>query len=603
MKKAIHLLAAILLSTSVLAYVEPYGTCLTWFGYNALDYADGNYSVFLGSYSGKYGSMLDYSSFLGVMSGAYSSNLKSCNAMGYYAMENAQDCYQTVAIGPHAAYNAGSLYRGVFIGNNAGRDAYGCTNCVFIGNNAGRDMSYGRNVIDINGTIFFNGSTLFLNADKIVRRPISRDAWLNANADIYLSSEYGSDENDGLSAASAVKSISRAVEVANDGVGGGDFEPGREIVVATDMGQYKSCTFEVDTLITNGVTFVACCEKGFAEIVPEYTGELYNGIEKMRPLYCKKGKAAFDGFTVTKFDGAISTSYATDFYMSAIVSGKGLTLRRCEFTRNTSTCKHVWISCDLDDCDIYDNVLLPHLSSGSWTAAYCVFGDEGGYRTYTFRNCRIRDNDFSAGYFGRSLKMVGTVVVNDFFKGYGLNYSAADTTIIANHFSNPQVIGMSDCTNRIAVGRNFIVCPDFGGCSDARNYRDDAGVVIVSNANLTADWIAADVTCPSVRGDGSPDYGYRSSSFGPLKTLQTRLAGILTGDGIALTDANGVKLIVRNVGGELRVTKIVPDEPEPVPDEEQEPEEEHPTNNAPLLMGANPGASDDDDHELYRYVK
>ena len=41
----------------------------------------------------------------------------------------------------------------------------------------------------------------------------------------------------------------------------------------------------------------------------------------------------------------------------------------------------------------------------------------------------------------------------------------------------------------------------------------------MSNANLTADFIAADPSCPSVRSDGQPDYGYKDSGLWQYKSL------------------------------------------------------------------------------------
>jgi hypothetical protein len=67
-----------------------------------------------------------------------------------------------------------------------------------------------------------------------------------------------------------------------------------------------------------------------------------------------------------------------------------------------------------------------------------------------------------------------------------------------------------------------------------------AGSCVVSNANLTADRVAADPSCPSVRSDGRRDYGYRDSGLG-YETAFALRADIRFEDGALCVYTNGVK--------------------------------------------------------------
>ena len=100
----------------------------------------------------------------------------------------------------------------------------------------------------------------------------------------------------------------------------------------------------------------------------------------------------------------------------------------------------------------------------------------------------------------------------DFYERYGTPKGGYNT-IIAKTLSNPHVTGGSHTNNGGFNDNSFVVVASPGVGYDESIYTTNGVSCVVSNANLTADFVAADASCPSVRSGDLPDYGYRNSGF------------------------------------------------------------------------------------------
>ena len=495
MKKTLFTIAAAL---ALLCLAEqPSGSYLTWLGNNAGKDATANQSEFVGALSGQNAHDIYRSSFLGVMSGYNAFGIYNCFAAGIGALANATNVSGSVFIGPYAGRGA--------------RDVSGRTdiNGQFF-SDKGRDEF--RIVTDPAKPVpvHYKGGILREQTDFAIRTDdADRAAWERANAHVWLSSFDGDDANSGLSPTGAVKTIAGAYNAAYCAVTNGTLNASNEIVVAVAEGVYAPV--ELYSSLTNGIAFVATGDRGDT-ILDGASGAIRGGAGGTNdtPMRCSSGfPFTIDGWTVTRFNRKLRASYNNWQYAMT----DGIKFKRCDIAGNHSKVHMAWLAGEFEDCDIHGNRLSCAVEGQAASAAFGGWGgDKQGAR---LTRCHVWDNDFSpceyliyssVSYADHCLFEV------DFFEKYG-SPGGGHNTIIAKTVSNPHVTGGAHAYNAVIGTNSFIVVASPGIGYDESIYNPTGSCCVVSNANLTADFVAADASCPSVRSGDLPDYGYRNSGF------------------------------------------------------------------------------------------
>ncbi len=513
MKKTLFTIAAAL---ALLCLAEqPSGSYLTWLGNNAGKDATANQSEFVGALSGQNAHDIYRSSFLGVMSGYNAFGIYNCFAAGIGALANATNVSGSVFIGPYAGRNA--------------RDVSGRTdiNGQFF-SDKGRDEF--RIVTDPAKPVpvHYRGGILREQTDFAIRTDdADRAAWERADAHVWLSSFDGDDANSGLSPTGAVKTIAGAYNAAYRAVTNGTLNASNEIVVAVAEGVYAPV--DLTSALTNGIAFVATGDRGDTII----DGMLAWARDDLNPtnypygkegarLRCANGVAfnnshlafvapfSLEGFTITRFNYRYGNEGYGDTGRSVF---HGITFKRCDITGNVPMPRYGTFSGEFIDCDIHGNKVLPYTYN---TAVSAFFGGWANYYREWARlvRCHVWDNDISPcekliyeGSLGWAEHCLFEV---EFCYGFA---KGGHNTYIAETLNNHHVSGLSEASGFSPISTNsFFVVRNL-----EERYLGVVGVqgsnCIVTNANLTADFVAADASCPSVRSGDLPDYGYRNSGF------------------------------------------------------------------------------------------
>lgn len=478
-----------------------------------------------------------------------------------------------VAFGYGAGYGSGGQNENVVcIGTDAGAFSSNNVGCVFIGADAGKGTSGATGRTVVNGQfcadaredsfsiapspsapllpIEYRSGTLRENVDfKIETTAANRLAFENAVADVWLSAFDGSDANDGLSPTSAVKTIAGAYTAAYNGITNGTFNVSNEIVVAVAEGRYAPCV--IYSALTNGIAYVATGDRkdtiidgmmatnGTRALGSPHNRTVAVGVRMACPdiLY----SVSMRGFTLTGFNHYYHGSH--DVRSQVIY---GIKFSKCDFTANDAIVREdsAFASGIFDECDFHGNKLL----CGTDLAVDAFFGGNSGWSIYgddvILSRCHVWDNDMSiCAYLIRSpstrQKEVSHCLLEvDFYEYYG-RPGGSYNTIIAKTLSNPHVTGLTHNKDGQFNTNSFIVVAEPGpGYTDS--IYQVAGSCVVSNANLTADRVAADPSCPSVRSDGRRDYGYRDSGLG-YETAFALRADIRFEDGALCVYTNGVR--------------------------------------------------------------
>lgn len=136
--KNIALIAIALLASA--AFGEPSGPYMSYLGYEVGNGGTGEYSNYIGAYSGQYSTGISRCGFYGPASGQYGYNLYGCNGVGFYALADSEYMTNVFAVG-----------------TSAGRGASNCEDCIFIGKDSGRNASGLKGRIDIGGRLLVDG--------------------------------------------------------------------------------------------------------------------------------------------------------------------------------------------------------------------------------------------------------------------------------------------------------------------------------------------------------------------------------------------------------------------------------------------------------------
>ena len=139
--KNIALIAIALLASA--AFGEPSGPYMSYLGYDVGKSGSGEYSNYIGAYSGQYSTGISRCGFYGPASGQYGYKLYGCNGVGFYALANSEYMTNVFAVGTSAA-----------------RDADHCEDCIYIGKDAGRNFSHRKGDVVIGDVLIHtNGVT------------------------------------------------------------------------------------------------------------------------------------------------------------------------------------------------------------------------------------------------------------------------------------------------------------------------------------------------------------------------------------------------------------------------------------------------------------
>ena len=464
-----------------------------------------------------------------------------------------------IAFGYGAGFGAsGQSENVVCIGTDSGMNSSGNADCVFIGRDAGKGASGATGRTVINGQfcadagedsfsiapspsaprppIEYRAGTLCENVDfKIETTAANRLAFEKAVADVWLSAFDGDDANDGLSPSNAVRTIAEAYAVAYNGITNGTFSASNEVVVAVAEGRYAPCIIE--SAITNGIAYIATGDRTDTIIDGSLAWWMVTGSSKTNgvPMAFLWQPCRMTGFTITSFNHRMRLANTSRGNRTMT---DGIRFERCDIVGNYTPSYYGWIAGTFVDCDIHGNKVLTSVDD---TAVGTVFGAWADYDrecAYLTR-CHVWDNDFSvcAELFYSGCSADSCLFEVEFYEGK--IPSGGYNTIIAKTFSNPNVSGLTHNKDGQFNTNSFVVVAEPGpGYTDS--IYQIAGSCVVSNANLTADRVAAAPSCPSVRSDGRRDYGYRDSGLG-YETAFALRADIRFEDGALCVYTNGVK--------------------------------------------------------------
>ena len=544
MKQSI--LAAILFAVAATAQAEPYGSYLTWMGFNAGNAGNGNYSTMYGSFSGANSSGMEGSSFMGVMSGYYTSDLIDCFGAGFRALQDATYSSNVCAIGRNAGRGANYLHNCFFVGNGAGRDTESLTNCVFIGRDAGRGVSNLADRTYINGQFYADraSGTFYIRPTpgsdqdaltysngvlKIGAKVLSRhNERVGFTASLYLS-EDGDDANDGLTLATAKRTIAATVAAANAmgtsnivvAVLDGDYTTPFSDFGANSTLTFRSVNGKETTRIVGGLNAVvswsshSCIWQGFT-----FTGFVGQGFMSDNARVCRFGAMAFEDcdFVDNAFEAEEDYTayqlcdfvrcrfYRNKYYIRDwnAVGALGIIFRSCNFYAST-----------IDGMEIYNIGGAPN------TSYAVIWSDIAAERCLFKLPCTyIRYNEYRGKpqYRFRDVTIVAPSVHRKEFNNNSWNVTNG----------HPYPMGQS-VTNCFYVIGDFAPGTVYRWCGTAATNCIPDRFVACASADLTDDCVANDEDCPSVRDDGKRDYGWKTTAFGAFKyarLLEARLAAV-----------------------------------------------------------------------------
>ena len=391
----------------------------------------------------------------------------------------------------------------------------------------------------VNGKIGVVVKWMTLYFSVLVAFPSSAADFNGVDADLYLSVD-GSDENDGLAPESPVASITNAYAIAEGMVATGD------VVVAVAEGEYPSGTWVPSVEHENEIVFrsVGGSEKTAIKGNPAdhpLSATYWNTFLGNRgPRGDGRSIVAFEGFTITGFNGTNRTSSAE--WDTGIL--RGVVCRNCVITGNDTRVHHGWIaSSTLENCIVTGNRVagIPSFQGGEWfeDIAETVFGDPRDLLSCRLYGCRVYGNDFGLVHrLSNYLTSSNCLFVVE--TGESKYWTSSHDTLVAERYTcaTNDFFGATTSVSPLTNGRKdglLAVIADRGRATAAQvpervyvSLDETVSYAITSNANLTADFTAADVSSVAVRDDGLPDFGCFDSGFGPRKTAaaaRARYAG------------------------------------------------------------------------------
>ena len=542
------------IAATVCAVAAPTGPYLSYLGSNVGNGGTAELSNFVGAEAGASISTTTRSGLYGVRSGYGAHDFYGVNALGFWALANASLASNVFAVGTSAARDASDISNSAFFGANAGRSASHVSDVFVVGDGAGRNMTSVTGRIDVLDLLYVDRNsggfrlgdpaTGLSYSDGVLRLGgalvTDTSASFGFDFDLCLSPA-GNDANDGLTLAAAKRTLAGAVAAANA-------NGGKNLVVAVMPGDYEPPYLDFGA--TNSIVFRAVGDVEKTRIVGgtnsvcawntarcEWRGFTFTGFNGYGPI-TKNDELAPSGSTSYKFAPRfadmsfvdcrfVDNCFATYFTYTAHNS---CYFKNCIFDRNTYMVSHVDASpsygvvygnCDMYDC-VVDGITLTG-TYGETNSMYSVIFASG-----TAQNCLFRLPSAASRAIDGTYSFKNVTVIAPSLWAVAMHGSLAKHTppITASMAENCFYV-IEDAT----PGNSAEYIVPGADCAEVLRCVEGVYVITDGSANLTEDGVAADMDCPSVRDDGQPDYGYKSSGLGVTKAAVATKA-----DASALSD-------------------------------------------------------------------
>ena len=543
-------LFAFLCAAASAAVAAPNGPYLSYVGNDVGKNGRAEMSNFIGAESGAGIGDTTRSGFYGVRSGAYSRYLYGVNALGFWSSAQTVLLTNVFAVGTSSAREAHDVEDSVFVGVNAGRNAYFVEDSVFFGSDTGRNAYFvkdgvffgagaGRDVhgvtgrVDVCGLVYadrasgdfrigspatglsYSDGRLRIGGRTIAEKPTT----VPFAFDLCLSPD-GDDAADGLTLGTAKRTLAGVVAAAN--------ATGRtNLVVAAFEGDYEPpyADFGAD----NAISFRAVGDRARTRVV--------GGTNAVCAL--ESASCAWRGFTFTGFKGKGAEDDG-----NSICRFGGMTFRDCDFVDNEYYVESGYSalnSCVLSDCTMRDctfNVNTYAAISRGSVMYGCVFSKS----RIEFGMNGVGPNGERDNSCYPFFPLERVSASDTLFRADRMNFTAStrcyltNCTFLVKRVTDPsdarfiwkatQIPTKTPPVNCFFVidgllGPDEVLSHEYGGITGTVSgvpTRVDGSYVAVPSANLTEDGVAADADCPAVRDDGQPDYGWKSSGLGAVKT-------------------------------------------------------------------------------------
>ena len=576
-------LFAFLCAAASAAVAAPNGPYLSYVGNDVGKNGRAEMSNFIGAESGAGIGDTTRSGFYGVRSGAYSRYLYGVNALGFWSSAQTVLLTNVFAVGTSSAREAHDVEDSVFVGVNAGRNAYFVEDSVFFGSDTGRNAYFvkdgvffgagaGRDVhgvtgrVDVCGLVYadrasgdfrigspatglsYSDGRLRIGGRTIAEKPTT----VPFAFDLCLSPD-GDDAADGLTLGTAKRTLAGVVAAANAtgranlvvAVCEGDYEPPCADFGATNAISFRAVGDKARTRVVGGTNAVcalssaSCAWQGFT-----FTGFAGKGYGERNPAYapiCRFGGMTFRDCDFEGNDFVVDYGYAA--YNSCRFSActfDGNTYRIIQDSPNNVSKGILYRSCAFDGCSV-DGVTLKGAVHGNGN-----YDDTLENTTY---HIFMWDIDADNTLF----RLPGSMHANN------KRYRYRNVTLIApsawcvppkaTSYRTPFPTDAAYVTNCLYVigdakpgsSSAYILA----GTNTAEVPRSAKGVYVAldGSASLTAEGVAADMGCPSVRADGEPDYGWKSSGLGAAKTALAQTGVFLSEEQLNIWGTNTLTLV------------------------------------------------------------
>jgi hypothetical protein len=473
--------------------------------------------------------------YLGANSGKDAAGTVNTIALGENAAYGIANGDGVVAIGNGAAAGSANLKRVVAIGSGELAGVDGLEDAVSI-NSQQLFISRQLNAFALNplmedyigkSPLWYLDGSLYLNAAKVYGIPITHRSI--EGYDFYIS-EGGNDDNDGKTPQTAKRTLMGLYSSNTNATGrvcvfAGDYAP-----ISNERA--TGATLDLFNPNGNAFTFVAVEGKERTTITGVY--ENPDGFDDGRyhTLAFTSGPQIFEGFTFRNISGWRKYSDRTGAAGGSAPMASCCYFRDCAFVSERVYFGYRYScfnSCFFENCTIDIAEAYFMQSGGSVSGTFAIGCEMYNTRVVIPKIDSLAGNTASEPfrfadecYFEKSLFDLSPVVNNNL---EGMEKSSQKSDYDSCTF----IYGIACDGNgvtRFAPSRatNCYFCVGQNWESYTNIYPERGNVCAASwtNTFLTAEYIAASVDCPAVRGDGRDDAGWKSSGLAFRKTASVR---------------------------------------------------------------------------------
>lgn len=521
--------------------------------------------------------------YLGANSGKDASGTVNTIALGENAAYGISNGDGVVAIGNGAAAGSANLKRVVAIGSGELAGVDGLEDAVSI-NSQQLFISRQLNAFALNplmedyigkSPLWYLDGSLYLNAAKVYGVPITHQSI--EGYDFYIS-EGGNDDNDGKTPQTAKRTL-MGLYTANTNA------TGRVCVFAGDyapISNERATGTTMDLFDPNGnsFTFVAVEGKERTTITGVY--ENADGFDDGRyhTLAFTSGPQIFEGFTFRNISGWRKYSDRTGAAGGSAPMASCCYFRDCAFISARVYFGYRYScfnSCLFENCTIDIAEAYFMQSGGSVSGTFAISCEMYNTRVVIPKIDSLAGNIVSepfrfadSCFFEKSLFDLSPVVNNNL---EGMEKSSQKSDYDSCTF----IYGIAcdgDGVTRFAPSRAtncyFCVGQDWESYTNIYPERGNVCATSWTNTLLSAEYIAASVDCPAVRGDGRDDAGWKNSGLALRKTASVR-ADIRLENGELVVYSDGVAVGRIPFEAYPAATTLAMTRPASEPDEPTEP--------------------------------